>query len=255
MSLVCTTRGIQFGRFFSSYYFCRTYNRGIEKGENHAQVPLTDSQIHSTDSQVPPSVDSKGNDSDSDVKPTATASSNSTSMDWQQKYHHLHGTYLSCLADQENLRVRSRGEVEKASLYSITKFAKDLLGIVDVLEKAIESTAIQGGVDGALTERKDPSEAAGPSTPHPNNTLLTGVKLTYAELMNILRRYHIVPYTSLNQKFDPSLHLGLFEVPRTSKAMIAENGDPEDPIVLVEQKKGYKIGDRILRPAEVGISR
>jgi molecular chaperone GrpE (heat shock protein) len=192
----------------------------------------------------------------------------------EQKYKELQGSYLMTLADMENLRIRTKKEVENASHYSITKFARDLLSVADVLEMALsilpnqektvlKSSAAMSGSEGEIHKILEEFEA--------------GVKLTYQELLHIFKRYDVIPFEDLlGKKFDPTFHTGLFEVPKKNTSMKKDGGimggveskiesdaenktdnnsDMEEPVIVHVQKKGYKIKDRVLRPAEVGLAK
>lgn len=133
---------------------------------------------------------------------------------------------LRTLAEMENLRRRTEREVKEAGTYAVTKFARDMLGVADNLRRAIESVP--------------PTEGA------PANPLLEGVELTERHLLQTLERYGVKPVEALGAKFDPNLHQAMFEVP-----------NPELPHGTVTQvmQPGFVIGDRVLRPALVGVTR
>lgn len=154
-----------------------------------------------------------------------------TSVAETDEYRDLHKLYLTGLADMENLRRRTLEEVERASQYSISNFAKDMLTVADILEAALGSVQKE-----SLTNAS--GELAG---------LYSGVDMTLKELVHIFKRHGIEAFDSLNTRFDPHLHSAVFEV---------ESADPIDhPAVVQVQKKGYKIRDRVLRSSQVGISK
>ncbi len=136
---------------------------------------------------------------------------------------------LRTLADMENLRRRTEKEVNDARSYGITGFARDMLGVADNLRRAMDSL---------------PKDAAETSD-GPIKTLLDGIELTERDLLKILERHGVKKIDPAGQKFDPNLHQAMFEVP-----------DPVAPkgTVLQVVQTGYVIGDRVLRPALVGVS-
>lgn len=137
---------------------------------------------------------------------------------------------LRTLADMENLRKRTEREVAEARLYSVTNFARDVLGAADNIRRALDSVGI---------EWKATADAAG-------QALYDGVELTERELLKVLEKYCIKKIVPLNQKFDPNLHQAMFKVPDASV--------PANTVVQVVQA-GFVINDtRILRPALVGVS-
>jgi molecular chaperone GrpE len=137
---------------------------------------------------------------------------------------------LRTLAEMENLRRRTEREVADAKLYGVTAFARDMLTFADNLRRAIESVPpeIRDGADGPL------------------KTMIEGIDLTERDFVSRLARHGVKKIEPLGQKFDPNLHEALFEVP-----------DPSVPNGTVAQvvEAGYVIGERVLRPAKVGIAR
>jgi molecular chaperone GrpE len=137
---------------------------------------------------------------------------------------------LRTLADMENLRKRTEREIAEARLYSVTNFARDVLGAADNIRRALDSVG---------AEWKATADAAG-------QALYDGVELTERELLKVLEKYGIKKIVPLNQKFDPNLHQAMFKVPDASV--------PANTVVQVVQA-GFVINDtRILRPALVGVS-
>jgi len=137
---------------------------------------------------------------------------------------------LRAMAETENLRKRAEREKAEATLYAATNFARDLLSVSDSMGKALEMMP-----DNA---RKNADEA----TRH----LIDGIELTLRELLNTFQKHGIVEVNPLDEKFDPHFHQAMFEVPGSDKA----NGT----VVQVVQT-GFKIGERILRPALVGVAK
>lgn len=135
---------------------------------------------------------------------------------------------LRALAEVENMRRRSAKEKEDAAQYAITKFARDILGVADNLDRALVSVP-----DGQENE-----ESIRP--------LYEGVTMTLKDFYNILERHGITIVDALEKQFDPNFHQAMFEV---------EN-DAHDPGTCIQQvQKGFKIKDRLLRPALVGVTK
>lgn len=137
---------------------------------------------------------------------------------------------LRATAEAENVRRRAAREKADASKYGISNLARDLLSVPDNLTRAIDSV----------------SEAAQQAGGETLQTLLEGVKLTQKELLQVLERHGIQPIHPEGEKFDPNFHQAMFEAPGT--------GQPDGTVVQVVQT-GYLIGDRLLRPAMVGVAK
>ena len=136
---------------------------------------------------------------------------------------------LRTLAEMENLRRRTEREIADAKAYAVTSFARDMLGSSDNLRRALESLPA------------DAMKAADAAV----KALHEGVELTERELLKTLERHGVRRIDPLAEKFDPNLHQAMFEAP---DAAIAKG------LVSKVVQTGYKIGERVLRPALVGVS-
>jgi molecular chaperone GrpE len=136
---------------------------------------------------------------------------------------------LRTLADMENLRRRTEREISDAKAYAVTSFARDMLGSADNLRRALESLP-----ESAHTTEEPALKA-----------LIEGVELTERDLVKTMERHGVRKIDPLAEKFDPNMHQAMFEAP-----------DPEIGKGLVSKvvQAGYKIGERVLRPALVGVS-
>lgn len=137
---------------------------------------------------------------------------------------------LRTLAEMENLRRRTAKELVDARTYSTTNFARDMLTVADNIRRAL---------DAAPKEAGETTEAA-------LNGVIGGIELTERDLHNTLERHHVKKIDPLNQKFDPHFHQAMFEVEDLEV--------PAGTVVQVVQT-GYAIGDRVLRPAMVGVAK
>lgn len=136
---------------------------------------------------------------------------------------------LRLAAEMENLRRRTSRDVHDARAYAIANFARDLLTVADNLQRALDAVP-------AEAVAADPAVAA----------LGEGVDLTQRSLVSTLERHGVKKLAPLGERFDPNFHQAMFEVPDASK--------PANTVVHVAQD-GYVIGDRMLRPAMVGVSK
>ena len=128
---------------------------------------------------------------------------------------------LRVQAELENYRKRTRREMEEERRYALLPFARDLLSVVDNLERAL--AAAQGDGSG----------------------LLEGVKMVSAQLQNVLNQHQCVRIETVGRPFDPNVHQA-----------IAQEASSEYPAGTVsrEAQSGYKLFDRVVRPAQVFVS-
>jgi molecular chaperone GrpE len=137
---------------------------------------------------------------------------------------------LRTLAEMENLRKRTAKEVGDARIYGITGFARDVLDIADNLQRALDAV---------------PAEAKANADPG-LKALIEGVELTERSLLNTLEKNGVKKFDPAGEKFDPNFQQAMYEVPDASV--------PPGTVVQVVQA-GYMIGDRVLRPALVAVSK
>lgn len=137
---------------------------------------------------------------------------------------------LRTLAEMENLRKRTAKEVADAKLYGVTGFARDVLDIADNLQRALDAV---------------PAEARAAADPG-LTALIEGVELTERSLLNALEKHGVKKFDPQGQKFDPNFQQAMYEVPDASV--------PAGTVVQVMQA-GYTIGERVLRPALVGVAK
>ncbi|MBH21541.1 MAG: nucleotide exchange factor GrpE [Rhodobiaceae bacterium] len=153
----------------------------------------------------------------------------STTESIQEKLDESNDRLLRMAAEMENLRKRSLREKEDAIKYSITKFSRDIITVADDLERALESTTNIETLN--IEDTKN---------------LIEGIEITMKSLKQIFTRNGIERFDPLGEKFDPTQHEAMFEVPDDEK---------ESGIVAHIVEPGYKISDRVLRPARVGVSK
>lgn len=134
---------------------------------------------------------------------------------------------LRAVAEAENVRKRSRKQLEDMAKYASTDFAKDMLGVGDNLRRALDSVP-----EDALEKDE-----------HLKN-LAKGVELTEKGLITVIERHGIKQINPLGEKFDPNLHQAMFHV--------EDANQPAGTVAQVVQS-GYMIHDRLLRPAMVGV--
>jgi len=136
---------------------------------------------------------------------------------------------LRAHAEVENIRKRAEREKEEIAKYAITRLAREVVGVGDNFQRAIEAVPA-GAVE------QDPAL----------KSFLEGVTMTERELLNVLERHGIRRIHPLNEPFNPHLHQAVMEIQRTDV--------PAGTAVQVFQP-GYTIEDRVLRPAMVAVSK
>lgn len=197
------------------------------------------------------SSDVKAGDSGAAAKP-AEATLEQQLAEKEVKIKEINDGYLRCLADMENLRQRTKKEVEAASQFAITKFSKDIISVADVLEMALKSVDPNHPLLVGPQAEAEQADNDSPSVPAPNGAdgkyaqLVEGIEMTLEEVRKVLAKHGIVPIEPLHQPFDPNLHNALFQVP---SAEIAPG------TVVSVAKRGYVLHHRVLRAADVGVSR
>jgi molecular chaperone GrpE len=130
----------------------------------------------------------------------------------------------------DNLRRRTEREVKDAKTYSAAAFARDMLSVSDNLRRALE----------AVPEEARNSADAG------FKALIEGVDITERSMLAALERHGVKKLYPEGEKFDPNFHQAMFEVPNPDV--------PANTVVQVVQP-GYSIGERVLRPAMVGVAK
>ncbi|AHF82132.1 MULTISPECIES: nucleotide exchange factor GrpE [Rhizobium] len=142
----------------------------------------------------------------------------------------LRDRYLRLAAEMDNLRRRTEREVKDAKSYSVAGFARDMLAVSDNLRRAL---------DAIPPETKAAADAG-------LSTLIEGVEMTERAMLSALERHGVRKLEPVGQKFDPNFHQAMFEVPNPDV--------PNNTVVQVVQA-GFTIGERVLRPAMVGVAK
>lgn len=138
----------------------------------------------------------------------------------------LRDKFMRALADAENARKRADRDRREAEQYGGSRLARDMLPVYDNLRRALN----------AVTEDNRANSAA----------LIEGIELTMRELISVLGKHGVTPIVpAVGETFDPQQHQAMFEapVPGTKAGQIIQ--------VMTE---GFMIHDRLLRPAQVGVS-
>lgn len=142
----------------------------------------------------------------------------------------LKDKYLRLAAEMDNLRRRTEREIKDAKTYAAAGFARDMLSVSDNLRRAL---------DAIPAEARASAEAG-------LMALIEGVEMTERAMLAALERHGVKKLEPAGQKFDPHFHQAMFEVP---------NADIPNNTVIQVVQDGYVIGERVLRPAMVGVSK
>jgi len=133
-------------------------------------------------------------------------------------------TALRAKAETDNIRRRTEREVSNASKFALERFAKEILGVVDSLEKALEQPA-----EGEAQE-----------------SMKQGIELTYKLLIDTLTKFKINQISPLGENFDPGLH----------EAMVMQESEEHEPnSVMMVVQAGYQLNGRLIRPARVIVAK
>jgi molecular chaperone GrpE len=134
--------------------------------------------------------------------------------------------FMRALADTENVRKRAERDRREAENYGGSKLARDMLPVYDNMRRALQSA-------------EEAEKAV-------NAALLEGVELTMRELISVFGKHGIEPIVpEVGDKFDPKLHQAMFEAPVPG----TKAGD-----IIQVAAEGFMLQDRLLRPAQVGVS-
>ena len=133
---------------------------------------------------------------------------------------------LRLRADFDNFRKRTERERAEVERYALAEALRDLLPVVDNLERAL---GVPGG-QGPQGESDD---------------LRKGVEMIVRQFHEILKRYGMSPIPALGERFDPSVHEAVFQ---------EESDSVEIPTVAAELQRGYRLNDRLLRPSLVKVA-
>src|SRR5271167_2668005 len=146
----------------------------------------------------------------------------------EREHAEMRDRLLRTLAEMENLRKRTEREVVDSRLYGVSSFARDMISVADNMRRALDAVGPELRAD-ALAK-----------------ALLDGVELTERDLLKALEKNGVRQFTPQGEKFDPNVHQAIFEVPDAAV--------PAGSVAQVVQP-GYMIGEPVLRPALVGVSK
>jgi molecular chaperone GrpE len=188
-------------------------------GSKTMGIDMTEKTARAEDAAAPPEAAA------ATEQPAATPQEDSAALAAELK-----DKLLRTLADMENLRRRTEREVAEARQYGVAAFARDMLAVADNMRRALDAVSpqVRASADAGV------------------KALVEGVELTERELLKALEKNGVRQFTPRGEKFDPNVHQAMYEVP--------DPAVPSGSVVDVIQP-GYMIGERVLRPALVSVSR
>ena len=169
-----------------------------------------------------------GDDAGRGTKRPREAEENAPEPTPEEQIAKLKDQLLRALAEAENMRRRSKREIEDARKYAVANFARDVLTVADNLRRALDAV---------------PEDAAASED---LKALSEGVGLTERELLSMMERHGIRKVNPMGEKFDPNLHQAMFE---------ADTPGADPGTVIEVAQAGFVIGERLLRPAMVGVAK
>ncbi len=169
----------------------------------------------------------KSGNKDTNQTKTQVSNSEKKLADLSTKNKELEEKILRLLAESENLRKRHEREIQDSQSYAIKNFASSLLSIADNFQRALQS----------VPEKETQNTLV--------NNLIIGIKAVEKEFFEVFEKNGIKKFSSINQKFDPEIHQAVSKI----------NHDKiQKGFVCDELQLGFKISDRLLRPAMVVVS-
>jgi len=142
---------------------------------------------------------------------------------WEAEAKAAQDRFLRLAAEFENYKKRVQRDQEEYTKYAQERLLKDLLPVLDNLQRALQHTQSEGNTDG----------------------LVQGVELTCKQFLEVLSRFGVRPIPSVGLPFDPAVHQAV--------ATVKTNGQAPNTVVE-EYEKGYFLYDRVLRPAMVTVA-
>ena len=146
----------------------------------------------------------------------------------QKEIKELKEKVIRSYAEEENVRRIAKRDVDNAKSYANSSFAKSLLDVADDLERALTSI---------------PPEQLNKTDNTTLKSLYDGIIMTEKSLQKVFQSFKIIQYGTIGDKFDPTLHDALFQMP---------NDKYNNNTIIQVLKKGYKLNDRVIRAAQVG---
>lgn len=196
---------------------------GAAESAAGAEAAQADSASQARPGQAAEAGESAAPDSGAGEEPEAPDADRFAEL--QEELAQLKDVALRAQADAQNVKRRAEMDVEKARKFALESFARELLPVVDNLERALDAASGEDAQAKSIAE---------------------GVELTLKSLLNALKKFNIEPVDPQGEPFDPQLHQAMSMV---------EKPDAEPNTVITVMQKGYTLHDRLVRPAMVMVSK
>ena len=193
--------------------------------EDKAEEKQTEENLEPVDADQPDeemsTLVSEAEDSVADLKAALSAA--------EQAGKEHEDRFMRLYAEFENYKKRSSREAREYRKFANEALIKEMLPVIDNLERAIQSSLGQENQKEGL-----------------NSCILEGVSMTLSEILKVMDRFHVKPVEALGKSFDPNFHEAVGQ---------EESDEVDDNTVIREYQKGYLLHDRLIRPAMVVVSR
>lgn len=173
--------------------------------------------------------------------PENADASQESAEDWEAQYVAQQDRVLRLHAEMENLRNRTARELADQRKYGSMALLRDLLPVIDNVDRAIESAQQEEQPEGSQSDKPIPQASL---SKNPNG-LLEGFQLVRQQLLSILKQHQCLPIDALGKPFDPQLHEAILQQPSEDQ--------PKDYVMMVSQT-GYRLYDRVVRASKVIVS-
>ena len=144
------------------------------------------------------------------------------SRETNERLKETHDRFLRTAAEFENFKKRAQKEKEDATKFGIERLLKDFLPVMDNLERALDH-----------------------AEQHALSQVIEGVRLVQKLFENALAKHGVVGFSAVGKPFDPSVH----------EALMQQESDQPPGTVVSEMSRGYKLNDRLVRPAAVVVAK
>ncbi|MBF4257130.1 nucleotide exchange factor GrpE [Vibrio anguillarum] len=192
----------------------------IKEEELQQEVVGQDAEVVGTDADIDWNEQVEVDEKESQIAQLETALLSSEAKIQEQK-----DSVLRAKAEVENMRRRSEQEIDKARKYALSRFAEELLPVLDNLERTIQAADAENEVVKPLVE---------------------GVELTHKTFIGVVEKFGLKEINPEGETFNPELHQAM---------SIQESPDHEPNTVMFVMQKGYELNGRVIRPAMVMVSK
>jgi molecular chaperone GrpE len=207
-------------------------SEAVKPKDDESKNPIENENIgsdaNSSTSSEGPKVDKQDEvfkDENDSENTTDTSLNNSEEVDYKSIIDDLNDKILRTAAELQNVKRRAQQDVQKARDYSIESFAKEMLSVMDNLQRATESITIENAENDEKLKQ-----------------ILDGVEITKKEMLNVFSRNQIKCIDPLGEKFNHNYHQAMSQI---------EDSEKESGTVVNVMQTGYVIKDRLIRPALV----